>query len=328
MRRSYVERLDPEVADVVKASLGHEGMDLSDPAAARAMSARMSAALVARRIELEGVVAEDRAIPNLPGQPDLGVRLYRAENITDPAPAFLWIHGGGYVVGDVELDDALCRQLALAGRCVVAAVNYRLAPEHPYPVPLEDCYQTLKWLAAQGDTLRIDPSCLCVGGASAGGGLSAGLALLVRDRAEIRLAWQLLLYPMIDDRNTRLPGETVPDTLVWKRADNYYGWRAYLGREPGTGDADPCAVPARATDLEGLAPAFIGTGDLDLFAEESLEFARKLIAAGVPTEVHVYPGVPHGFDGILAPEAEISKKFRNDVLWAFKRIVNGGPGER
>jgi triacylglycerol lipase len=146
------------------------------------------------------------------------------------------------------------------------------------------------------------------------------LALLARDRGEIKLAWQLLLYPMIDDRNTELPSETVPNTLVWTRESNYYGWRAYLGHEPGTKDVEPYAVPARADNLEGVAPAFIGTGDLDLFAQESLYYAAKLVAAGVPTELHLYPGVPHGFDGILAPQAEISKKFRHDTLWAFKRV--------
>jgi len=161
---------------------------------------------------------------------------------------------------------------------------------------------------------------MCIGGASAGGGLSAGLALLSRDRAEFELAWQLLLYPMIDDRNTELAGETVPDTLVWTRSNNYHGWRAYLGHEPGSQDVEPYAVPARAESLEGLPPAFVGTGDLDLFAEESLDYARRLVAVGVPTEFHMYPGVPHGFDGMLAPQAEISLKFRNDILWAFKRI--------
>jgi acetyl esterase/lipase len=127
---------------------------------------------------------------------------------------------------------------------------------------------------------------------------------------------------MIDDRNTRLPSAEFPDTLNWTRKMNYAGWRAYLGHEPGSREVEPYASPARAVNLEGLAPAFIGTGDLDLFAEESLIYARKLVAAGVPTELHMYPGAPHGFDGLVAPEAEISKKFRNDIMWAYKRICN------
>ncbi|MBN1191434.1 MAG: alpha/beta hydrolase [Dehalococcoidales bacterium] len=322
MSKNYVERLDREVAESVKKSLGQGGMDLSNPKKARIISDQMSARLVEQRTEFRGVVSEDRKIPGLPEGTELDARVYQAENRTGLSPVLLWMPGGGYVVGDVELDDLLCRQLTLAGECVVVAVNYRRAPEYPYPIPLEDCYTALKWLATQADELRINLSCMCVGGASAGGGLSAGLALLARDRGEIKLAWQLLLYPMIDDRNTALPSKTVPDTLVWTRKDNYYGWRAYLGHEPGTGEVEPYASPARAINLEELPPAFIGTGDLDLFAEESLGYAQRLVAAGVPTEIHMYPGVPHGFDGILAPQAEISKKFRNDIMWAFKRICN------
>ena len=324
MSKNYIERLDPEVAEVVKKSMNQSGpgMDLSKPSEARVLSDKMSAALVSQRAEVKGVITEDRKIPGLPGSPELTVRVYQMEKKAGLRPGFLWIHGGGYVVGDLELDDPLCRQLTLAGECVVVSVNYRLAPEHPYPIPLEDCYVALKWMAAQ-DELQIDQFRICVGGASAGGGLSAALALLARDRGEIKLAWQLLLYPMIDDRNTELPSETVPNTLVWTRESNYWGWRAYLGHDPGTKDVESYASPARVENLEGVAPAFIGTGDLDLFAEESFYYAAKLVAAGVPTEVHVYPGVPHGFDGILAPQAEISKKFRNDTLWAFKRICKG-----
>ncbi len=320
MRKSYVERLDPELADPVKASLGRAGMDLSDPSAARVFSDRMSAILVEKRTEFKGVTSKDRKITGSPGAPKLDIRVYEAEKRVYPTPVLLWIHGGGYVVGDMELDDLLCRQLALAGECVVMQLEYRLAPEHPYPIPLEDCYTALKWLATQTNELDIDRSRICVGGASAGGGLSAGLALLARDRGEIKLAWQLLLYPMIDDRNTDLPGETLPETLIWTRNNNYYGWRAYLGQQFGTQDVEHYAAPARADNFEDLAPAFIGTGDLDLFAEESLEYANKLVAAGVPTEVHMYPGAPHAFDGIIAPQADISQKFNSDILWAFKRI--------
>lgn len=323
MSRNYIERLDRELEEPIKRMLDGPEMDLGNTSDARIRSDQMSALMVKQRKEFKGIISKDREIPGLPGAPELGIRIYQAEKKLGVTPILLWIHGGGYVVGDMELDDLLCRQLALAGQCSVASVNYRLAPEHPYPIPLEDCYVTLKWLAAQADDLKIDSSRICVGGASAGGGLAAGLALLARDRAEIKLAWQLLLYPMIDDRNTQLPSEDFPETLMWTRKMNYAGWRAYLGHEPGSKEVEPYASPARADNLEGVAPAFIGTGDLDLFAEEGLIYARKLVAAGVPTELHMYPGAPHAFDGIVAPEAEISKKFRNDILWAYKRICNG-----
>jgi acetyl esterase/lipase len=323
MSRNYIERLDSELGEPIKKMLDGPEMDLGDILDARIRSDQMSALMVKQRKEFKGVISKDRKIPGSPGAPELPLRIYQAEKKVGVTPILLWMHGGGYVVGDMELDDLLCRQLALAGQSSVASVNYRRAPEHPYPIPLEDCYAALKWLAAQADKLQIDNSRICIGGASAGGGLAAGLALLARDRAEIDLGWQLLLYPMIDDRNTQLPSEGFPDTLIWTRKMNHAGWRAYLGHEPGSREVEPYASPARADNLEGLAPAFIGTGDLDLFAEEGLIYARKLVAAGVPTEVHVYPGAPHAFDGMVAPEAEISKKFRNDILWAFKRICHG-----
>jgi acetyl esterase/lipase len=323
MGSNYMDRLDRELEEPMKRMLGGPEMDLGNVPDARMRSDQMSALMVKERKAFEGVISQDRKIPGPPEAPELELRIYQAERKVGVTPVLLWIHGGGYVVGDMELDDLLCRQLALAGQSSVAAVNYRRAPEHPYPIPLEDCYAALEWLVAQADELQIDSSRICAGGASAGGGLAAGLALLARDRAEIDLAWQVLLYPMIDDRNTQLPSEDFPETLMWTRKMNYAGWRAYLGHEPGTRDVEPYAVPARADNLEGLAPAFIGTGDLDLFAEESLLYARKLVAAGVPTELHMYPGAPHAFDGIVAPEAEISKKFRNDILWAYKRICNG-----
>jgi acetyl esterase/lipase len=322
MSKSYIERLDPELVEPIKKSLGQAGMDLSNPLSARILSDKMSTMMASQRTEIKGVISRDGKIPGVPESPGLTIRIYEAERRAGLTPVLLWIHGGGYVVGDMELDDSLCRQLTLAGECVVIQVNYRLAPEHPYPIPIEDCYATLKWIVSQADELQIDRSRICIGGASAGGGLAAGLALLTRDRKEINLAWQLLLYPMIDDRNTELPSENLPETLIWTRKNNYYGWRAYLGHEPGSKDLEPYAAAARVDNLEGLPPVFIGTGDLDLFAEESLNYARKLVAASVPIELHMYPGAPHGFNGIIAPEAGISQKFNNDILWAFKRICN------
>ena len=157
-------------------------------------------------------------------------------------PALVWIHGGGYVLGRVEQDDPLARHLSKVASCVVASVEYRLAPEHPHPAPVEDCYAALKWFAAHADEFGVDRSCIALGGASAGGGLAAGLALLTRDRAEVELAYQLLIYPMIDDRNVAPASETAPDTFVWSRENNLMGWRAYLGHEPGGADVSPYAA--------------------------------------------------------------------------------------
>lgn len=230
----------------------------------------------------------------------VGVRLFRPAGVTRPGPALLWIHGGGYVLGDAAQDDVLCRRFAHELGATVASVDYRLAPDFPYPVPVEDCYAALTWLAALP---AVDPSRVAIGGASAGGGLAAALAFVTRDRGEITLAAQLLVYPMIDDRTVLRTGLDNPGHRLWNQASNRFGWQAYLG------DADrDVAVPARREDLAGLPPAWIGVGTLDLFHDEDLAYAERLRAAGVPCEVEVVQGAFHGFDGI-APKAEVSQSF-------------------
>ena len=231
----------------------------------------------------------------------VGVRLFRPSGAgTEPGPALLWIHGGGYVIGEAAQDDLLCRRFATEVGATVVSVDYRLAPEHPYPAPVEDCYAALAWLAGLPS---VDPARVAVGGASAGGGLAATLALLARDRGEIAVAAQLLVYPMIDDRTVDRVGLDNPGHRLWNQSSNRFGWRAYLG------GADPeVAVPARRADLAGLPPAWIGVGTLDLFHDEDLAYAERLREAGVPCEVMVVDGAFHGFDGI-APKAEVSLAF-------------------
>ena len=224
-------------------------------------------------------------------------------------------------MGNLEHDDVSAKLLTLAGDCVVVAVDYRLAPENPFPAPLDDCYTALKWLASHTDELSVDNNRIAIGGASAGGGLAAGLALLARDRAEIDIIAQLLLYPMIDDCNIQPASATLPDALFWTREHNHIGWRCYLGCEPGGDDISCYASASRAEDLTDLPPAFIAVGDLDLFAEEDVEYARRLIVAGVPTELHVYPGGCHAFDG-MAPEADISRQFTDNFYRALKRMLH------
>lgn len=230
----------------------------------------------------------------------VGVRLHRPPGATGTGPALLWIHGGGYLIGTAAQDDATCRRYARELGITVAAVDYRLAPEHPYPTPLEDCYSALTWLARLP---AVDPAQVAIGGASAGGGLAAALALLARDRGEVALAAQILVYPMLDDRSATTHGLDHPNHRMWTQPANRYGWASYLG------DADPnVAVPARRDDLAGLPPAWLGVGTFDLFHDEDLTYAERLRAAGVPCEVEVVPGAFHGFDGAV-PKAEVSKAF-------------------
>jgi acetyl esterase/lipase len=228
----------------------------------------------------------------------VGVRLHRPTGVEQPGPALLWIHGGGYVIGTAQQDDDVCRRFARDLGITVAAVDYRLAPEHPYPVPLEDCYAALTWLAKLP---AVDPGRVAIGGASAGAGLAAALAFLARDRGEVSPTLQLLAYPMLDDRSGSAPES--PNYRMWSPKSNRFGWAAYLG------NADPqVAVPARRDDLSGLPPAWIGVGTNDLFHDEDLAYAERLTAAGVPCQVEVVPGAFHGFDAIV-PKAAVSRSF-------------------
>jgi acetyl esterase/lipase len=297
-------------------------MSFDDLPAARVASKKMQGAMKLTMPVSRGIKTENRNIPGPEGAPDIAVRIYRSEKQTRALPALLWIHGGGYMLGDLEPDDFSCSQLSLAGECVVLAVDYRLAPEHPYPAPLEDCYAALKWLSIHAAELGVERLRISIGGASAGGGLAAGLALLARDRAEVGVIFQLLIYPMIDDGNIAPASDSSPETILWTRAANLIGWRSYLGCAPGGEDLPCYAAASRATELKGLAPAYMAVGDLDLFAEEDVDYARRLIRAGISTELHVYPGGCHAFD-ILVPGAGISRRFNADIQRALKKALHG-----
>ncbi|MDD7812034.1 alpha/beta hydrolase [Mycobacterium sp. CSUR Q5927] len=227
------------------------------------------------------------------------IRIFRPRHgFAAPAPALLWIHGGGYVLGQAAQDDRLCRKFSDKLGITVASVDYRLAPQNPYPAGLEDCWEGLTTLAGLPG---VDPARVAIGGASAGGGLAAALAQLAVDRGEVQPVLQLLVYPMLDDRSAQLPAD--PGYRLWSPRSNQFGWTAYLG------DADPqVAVPARRADLSGLAPAWIGVGTLDLFHDENLAYAERLRQAGVPCEVETIAGAFHGFDLLLA-KAPVSRSF-------------------
>lgn len=227
------------------------------------------------------------------------VRIFRPPNPpTGAAPALLWIHGGGYIIGTAAQDDRLCRRFSAELGATVVSVDYRLAPQHPYPAALEDCWAALTLLA---ELPGVDPSRVAIGGASAGGGLAAALAQLAVDRAQISPVLQLLVYPMLDDRSAALPANR--SYRLWNPRSNLFGWTSYLG------GADPqIAVPARRADLRGLAPAWIGVGTVDLFYDEDLDYAARLREAGVPCTVETVSGAFHGFDQ-LVPKAAVSQAF-------------------
>jgi acetyl esterase/lipase len=227
--------------------------------------------------------------------------------------AVLWMHGGGFIGGSPGQDDALCRRMARELGAVVAAVDYRLAPEHPFPAPLKDCHDALVWLAARED---VDPARVAIAGASAGGGLAAQLALLARERGEVRPAMQALVYPMLDDRTVTRADVDERHFRLWNNHANRIGWTAYLGGEPGGPDVSAVAAPGRNDDLSGLPPAWIGVGSLDLFHDEDVAYAARLRAAGVPCELLVIQGVFHGFDAIR-PSASASRRLHAAMIGAL-----------
>jgi acetyl esterase/lipase len=319
---NFIDQLDPELKAVVEKLPTDRPLDLSQIPAARVKMKKMVTTLLANLPAVEGVTSQDHFVPGRQGDPPVRVRVYRPDDQASELPALYWIHGGGYVMGDIEQDDRLMKQTVKRIGCVAASVDYRLAPENPFPAPVEDCYAGLKWLSGHAHELGIEPSRIAIGGASGGGGLAAGLALLTRDRGEVQVAFQLLIYPMIDDRNVTPASYAITDPRMWNRESNRLGWKAYLGRDGGGADVSPYAAAARAGDLTNLPPAYIPVGALDLFVDENIEYAQRLIQAGVPTELHVYPGAFHGFD-LFAPSATVSKQFKSDRDGALRRALHG-----
>ncbi|MDI1290095.1 MAG: alpha/beta hydrolase [bacterium] len=262
------------------------------------------------------VSTEDRVIPGPEGDPDISVRIFRPVGATGTRPGIYFIHGGGMVLGSVddEAGDAamLCEEL----QAIVVSVEYRLAPEHPYPAPVDDCYAGLAWTAAHADELGIDPDRLAVFGKSAGGGLTIATCLKARERKGPKVCFQMPIYPMIDDRNLTPSSREITEVGIWDRAANIEAWGWYLNGL----QADQYAAPARATSLVGLPPAFIDVGEMDMFRDEDIAFAARLLQAGVSTEFHLYPGAYHGSDSV-APEADLTKRMWQTRLAALRRAL-------
>lgn len=236
-----------------------------------------------------------------------------------PRPVILWIHGGGYVMGRAKQDDRLCGRLAARLGVTVVSVDYRLAPEHPFPTPLEDCFAAYEFVHREAASLGVDPARLVIAGQSAGGGLAAALTLLVHDRQRPAPRLQLLLYPMLDDRTATREHDGTHHRL-WDAESNRYGWASYLARTAGSDGISDHAAPARRRDLGGLPPAWIGVGTCDLFHDENLAYAAQLRAAGVPTTLEVVDGAFHAFDAVL-PKAKVSQRFFESQVAAIEQAL-------
>jgi len=306
---------DPELAPIIE--LLPAG-DLGDLEEMRTMVRSLTAGF---EVDTTGVDVVDHGVPGPDGAPDVLVRTYRRADLDGPAPAVLDIHGGGFIVGDIDMEHAQAVELVRRLPIVVAAVEYRLAPEHPYPAGLDDCYAALAWLHAQASDLDIDPDRVALYGASAGGGLAAGLALLARDRQGPPVCFQFLAIPELDDRLETHSMRSYVDTPLWNRPNAERSWEMYLGGLAAA-DVPVYASPARATDLAGLPPAYISTMEFDPLRDEGIAYAVALLQAGVATELHSYPGTFHG--SALVTTAQVSRRSAEESVTVLARALGVG----
>jgi len=305
------DRIDAESREPLEALLqaipgGFNG--ISDIVVRRQTVTGLLTAMAADIPPNPNVTKTDHVAPGPEGAPDVPVRVYRPTASTGTLPGLFMIHGGGMVLGNIDGEDLTAIMLAETLGVVVVSTEYRKAPESPHPAQVNDCYAGLLWTEAHADELGIDLNKLAIYGGSAGGNLCIATSMMARDQGGPSLCLMMAPYPMVDDTNTTPSSQEITDIGIWDRAGNIEAWSWFLGGQP----ADAYAAPARATDLSGLPPAFIDVGTLDLFRDEDIAFAQRLIQAGVPTEFHVYPGAYHASE-VFAPAAALSQR-----IWATR----------
>jgi acetyl esterase/lipase len=302
--------LDPECAAVLdeipEEYFPKSLLDFDDLPASRERFADVMEMMADDEETLETVQTEEISVPGPEKGEELPLRVHSPIDSTGPHPCVYWIHGGGMVIGSAEEEDAVAHRFVDELDCVVVAPDYRLAPEHPYPTPVDDCYAGLNWISENAAELDVDDSRIAIAGPSAGGGLAAGVTLRARDEGGPELCYQMLIYPMIDDRNETVSSKQVTDIGIWDRDMNIAGWDAYLGDRSGSDDIPHYAAPVRATDLSGLPPTFLDVGTHDAFRDETTTYAQRLAASGVQTEYHLWSGGFHGYD-IFAPETKLTQ---------------------
>ena len=260
------------------------------------------------------VTMENRTIPGVAGEQK--VRIYTPKNKSSKTPAIVLIHGGGMIMGSVEGEAGTAQMLSATCEAVVVSVDYRKAPENPYPAGADDCYNATAWVFDNAAELGIDPENIGLYGGSAGGGLAIAVALMARDRGSFKLKYLMPIYPMIDDRNETASTHGVTEVGIWDRAGNIEAWDWYLGGKP----ADGYAAPARMKDLSNLPATYIDVGEMDAFRDEDTEFAMRLLQAGVPCEFRIYPGAYHASE-VFAPEAALSKRIWAGRVEALQRFI-------
>lgn len=311
------EKLHP---DLLKTFSVLQELNFDDLNAERKNSTKIYEELNKTLPAIVGVTTSEKFIPGPDGEPEVRVKIYEPNEKIEVLPGVIYIHGGGYIVGSADMNDRTCQELVLEIGCVIVSVDYRLAPEQPFPAPLEDCYAALKWFSENANEIGVEPNRIAVTGGSAGGGLTAALSLLARDRKGPSIAFQMPLYPMIDHRNITKSSREINDLKVWNRKFNVQAWEMYLGSN-SEGEVSPYASPTLADDLTGLPPTYTCVGELDPFCDETIEYVYKLRKAGVPTEFHLYPGCYHGFE-VMDPHTTISQRAINEYNGALKRALH------
>ncbi|MBV1906470.1 MAG: alpha/beta hydrolase [Pseudomonadales bacterium] len=271
----------------------------------------------------EDVTKADRMIPSRNGDPDIALRIYHPKSESKSSrPGIFEIHGGGFMLGDLDSMDAWCQKMASVVDAVVVSVDYRLAPEHPFPAGIEDCYAGLVWMADNADELGVDKGRIAIAGQSAGGGLAAGTVLMAKDRGGPPLCFQLLEIPELDDRLETSSMQAYTDTPLWNLPNAIWSWKHYLGPDH-TGEPSAYAAPARAKDLTGLPPAYISTMEFDPLRDEGINYAVAMLTAGVSVELHSYPGTFHG-SSMLA-SAGVSRRGAKEIVEALSRHLQIKP---
>ena len=311
--------MDAELAAIVARPLSFEP---GDPVGAGASADVFTEHTGIQTLGRDALAISDQLIPGPKDAPDVGVRIYDPPGRTDPVPCLVYFHGGGFIAGDLDTEDVRCVRLANDVGCVVVSVDYRLAPQHPFPAAIDDCYAALLWTASMAEYLNIDATRLGVGGPSAGGALAAAIVLMARDRGGPALAFQLLVYPCLDDR-ARTVSMGFVGTPIVDGGSIAWLWNAYLGEDRS--NVSPYAAPARADELGGLPPAYVMTAELDPLRDEGIEYAVRLLHAGVSVELHQFAGAFHGFD--LLPTA-ISRRAADEQVDWLRAITQRAPDHR
>ena len=294
--------------------------DISDVEGARAVLKDWIEAAIAEGFERptdDRIEEIERTIPGPDGAPDVPIRIYMPVDRSEAGPGFVNFHGGGFLLGDLESEHPRCLVMAAEGGAVSVGVDYRLAPENLFPAGVEDCYAALQWVVENAEDLKIDPAKIAIGGGSAGGNLSAAVALMARDRGGPDVAFQMLIYPVTDDRCETPSMKDGDDVYIWTYQNSLEMWDHYIGKDRS--NVSPYAAPARAEDLSGLPPAYVMTCEHDPLRDEAIIYAMRLMDAGVPVELHNYPGTAHGFDFLM--QSDISTRAVNEGVEAFIRAM-------